>query len=123
MARDGQRYPCGRYDMMMMMMNNICMCVCVGVCGYLYIQCCLSIHGTHVAANDSTNNIVFFFVSDLKSIILQQQLILDYNALDWIAHSAWAVEYTDCFTAQRSKTAPHPPPKELLTYLLRYGTR
>ena len=27
---------------------------------------CLNIHGTHVTANNSTNNNVFFFVSDLK---------------------------------------------------------
>ena len=33
----------------------------------LYIRC-LNIHGTHVTANNSTNNNVFFFVSDLKIV-------------------------------------------------------
>ena len=38
----------------------ICVCVCVD----LYIRC-LNIYGTHVTANNSTNNrFVFFFVSD-----------------------------------------------------------
>ena len=35
---------------------------------YKYIGC-LNLHGTHVTANDSTNNnVVFFIVSDLKII-------------------------------------------------------
>ena len=29
---------------------------------------CLNIHGTHVTANNSTNDNVFFFVSDLKIV-------------------------------------------------------
>ena len=39
----------------------IYMCVCV------YIGC-LNIHGTYETANHSTNNNVFFFVSDLKIV-------------------------------------------------------
>ena len=39
---------------------------------------CLNIHGTRVTANNSTNNnVVFFFVSDLKIL-----LILFHNAFD-----------------------------------------
>ena len=29
---------------------------------------CLDIHGTHLTANNSVNNNVFFFVSDLKIV-------------------------------------------------------
>ena len=35
---------------------------------YKYIRC-LNLHGTHVTANNFTNdNVVFFFVSDLKIV-------------------------------------------------------
>ena len=45
--------------MMMIILNNIHF-DCIG---------CLNIHETHVTANNSTNNnIVFFFVSDLKIV-------------------------------------------------------
>ena len=44
----------------------------------LTIILCLNINGTHVTANNSTNNYVFFFVSDLK--IVEQLSILDHNA-------------------------------------------
>ena len=44
---------------------------------------CLDIHGTHVTANNSTNNnVVFIFVPDLKIEYYKQLLILDHNALD-----------------------------------------
>ena len=49
---------------------------------FLYIGC-LNIHGTHVNANNSTNNnVVFFFVSYLKKSILYQLLILDQTAVN-----------------------------------------
>ena len=36
---------------------------------YAYIQCVSNMHGTHMIANSSTtNNVVFFFVSDLKIV-------------------------------------------------------
>ena len=44
---------------------------------------CLNIHGTHVTTpNSTTNNVVFFFVSDLKIVNYKQLLILDHNGLD-----------------------------------------
>ena len=44
---------------------------------------CLNIHGTHGTANNSTtNNIEFFFVSDLKIVYYNKLSILDHNALD-----------------------------------------
>ena len=35
---------------------------------YSYYIRCLNIHRTHVTANNSANNVVFFFISDLKIV-------------------------------------------------------
>ena len=44
---------------------------------------CLNIHVTHLTANNAaTNNVVFFFVLDLKNSIQLQLLIPYHNALD-----------------------------------------
>ena len=41
---------------------------------------CLSIHGTHVTANNSTNNnVVFFFVSDLKTVYYNNYRVSQYT--------------------------------------------
>ena len=43
----------------------------------------LNIHGSHVTANNSTNNnVVFFFCFRFENSILKQLLILDHNVLE-----------------------------------------
>ena len=43
---------------------------------------CINILSTHVITNNSTNNNVFFFVSNFKIVYYKNLLILDLNTLD-----------------------------------------
>ena len=66
--------------MMMMMMNIHGFIGCLNI--YNYIGW-LNIYGTHVTANNSTNNNGVFFIGfRFENSILKQELILDNNALD-----------------------------------------